>query len=212
MTSIDNPIDQYVTDLFAPEDEVLRWIQDETRRQEMPEISIRPDEGRLLQMLVQAVGARKAVEIGALAGYSGVWIARALPADGKLYSLERSSKHARVTRTSYERAGLDGKAEVLEGPAAESFKRIEDKGPFDFIFIDADKPSYVNYLAWAVDHLRPGGMLAAHNALRHGRIIKPETEEDRGMAVFNRALAADRRLESGIISMGDGMAVGIKKA
>jgi caffeoyl-CoA O-methyltransferase len=205
-------LDQYIVDLFAPEDEVLRWIPAEAARNDMPAISIRALEGRLLQFLVLTVGARKAVEIGTLAGYSGVWIARALPADGKLYTLEQSPKHARVARASFQRAGLGAKVELLEGAALVSLQKLSKSGPFDFIFIDADKTGYVNYLSWAVEHLRPGGILAGHNALRHGRIVAPETDDDRGMQAFNVALANDRCLESFIIGIGDGLAVGIKKA
>ncbi len=158
-----------------------------------------------------STGAKKVVEIGALAGYSGTWIARALPADGKLYTLEKSSKHAAVARSSFERAAVNSKVELLEGDAQDSLKKLASKGPFDLIFIDADKGGYPAYLAWSVENLRPGGMVAAHNAFRNGKVLAPESDDDRAMAAFNRALAAESRLESFILAIGDGMAVGIKK-
>lgn len=203
-------LDQYVNEHFAHEDEVLQWIQAEAQRNEMPKISIRPFEGRLLQFLLTAIGARKVVEIGTLAGYSGVWMARALPADGKLYTLEKSAKHAQVARASFARAGVSGKVEMLEGAAQDLLHKLTAQGSFDFVFIDADKASYGDYFAWSVENLRIGGMVAAHNAFRDGRIILPENDEDRAMLAFNQALADDKRLESTIIGVGDGMAVGIK--
>jgi caffeoyl-CoA O-methyltransferase len=204
-------LDRYVTDLFAREDDVLAWIKAETVRQDMPAINLRPFEGRLLQILMFALGARRVVEIGTLAGYSGVWIARALPPGGRLYTLEKSSKHAQVARASFERAGLSERVELLEGDAHDSLRKLASSGPFDLVFIDADKGGYIDYLNWAVDHLRPGGMVAAHNAFRHGGVLNPENEDDRKIQEFNAALASDSRLESTIVAVGDGMAVGIKK-
>jgi caffeoyl-CoA O-methyltransferase len=209
--TINNPIDRYIADLFAPEDEVLQWIQAEADRQDIPPISIRADEGRLLQILMWAVGARTAVEIGVLAGYSGVWMARALPADGRLYALELSSRHARIARASFARAGVADRVELIEGRAMESLRRLEGRGPFDFIFIDADKGSYVEYLDWSAANLRPGGIVAAHNAIWGGNVLAPNNDHDRAVDAFNRALAADARLEATIIAAGDGLAVGIRK-
>ncbi|MBX3085697.1 MAG: O-methyltransferase [Anaerolineae bacterium] len=204
-------LDQYVADLFAQEDEALQWIQAEADRHDLPAISIRADEGRLLQTLMLAIGAKKAIEIGALAGYSGVWMARALPADGHLYSVEKSSKHAKIVRASFEKAGVAHKADVMEGSAMDMLRKLEGKAPFDFIFIDADKAAYKDYLAWSIEHLRVGGMVTAHNAFREGRIVNLQSDEDRAMDAFNRSLANNPRLESTIIGVGDGLAVGIKK-
>ena len=204
-------LDDYVNELFAPEDDVLRWIQSEAEKHGLPSISIQPFEGRLLQILLRSVGARKVVEIGALAGYSGVWMARALPSGGKLITLEKSSKHAAVARASFKHAGVSDRVELREGDGMTLLGKLSAEGPFDFVFIDADKPTYPQYLAWTVDNLRAGGMVAAHNALRDGRVLAPESEDDRMMDAFNRALAADARLDSFIIGVGDGMAVGIKR-
>jgi caffeoyl-CoA O-methyltransferase len=205
-------LDEYVTDLFAREDEALAWIKAETSRHDMPAINLRSFEGRLLQILMYALGARKVVEIGTLAGYSAVWIARALPPGGKLYTLEKSGKHAQVARASFERAGVADRVELLEGAAQDSLRKLAANGPFDLVFIDADKGSYVNYLTWAVENLRPGGMVAAHNAFRNGGVLTPQNDDDRTIQSFNAALAKDTRLESTILAIGDGMAVGIKKS
>jgi caffeoyl-CoA O-methyltransferase len=204
-------LDDYVIDLFAQEDDALRWIQAEADRNELPQISIRAHEGRMLQILMRAIGARKVIEVGALAGYSGTWLARALPADGKLFTLEKSGKHAQIARASFERAGVADRVELIEGSALESLKKLTAQGPFDFMFIDADKVNYTNYLAWGVDNIRPGGFITAHNAYRGGRILAPESDDDKGMAAFNVALAREPRLDSTIIGVGDGMAVALRK-
>ncbi len=205
-------LNQYVTGLFAREDDVLRWIKEETHRHDLPNINLQPFEGRLLQILMYALGARRVVEIGTLAGYSGVWMARALPPGGKLYTLEKSGKHAQVARASFERAGVTDRVELMEGAASDMLPKLAAKGPFDLVFIDANKDGYPDYLHWAVDNLRPGGMVAAHNAFRHGQVLAPESQDDRAMHKFNQMLAADKRLESTILAIGDGMAVGIKKS
>ncbi len=204
-------LDEYVDKLYVSEDDTLKWIQAEADRNELPTISVRPFEGRLLQMLIYISGAKTVVEIGALAGYSGTWIARALPPDGKLYTLEKSSKHAAVSRASFQKAGVSDKVELLEGDAHDSLKKLAARGPFDVVFIDADKESYPAYLAWAVENLRKGGLVAAHNAFRSGRVLDPKEEPDRMMDVFNQALAKETRLESFILAIGDGLAVGVKK-
>lgn len=208
---MDEALTHYVNSLFAAEDDVLQSIQDEARQQDMPSISLAPHEAQALQFLMTAIGARKAVEFGTLAGYSGTWIARALPTDGKLYTLEASPKHAAVARSSFERAGVSGKVEIVEGPALETMQQVAANGPFDFVFIDADKESYPQYLEWAVDNLRSGGIIAAHNALRHGGVVRLENDGDQQMDAFNRALAADARLFSSLFGFGDGMALGIKR-
>lgn len=204
-------LDHYITHLYAQEDDILRWIQQEASRHELPQISLKPFEGRLMQFLVSLAGAKKVVEIGTLAGYSGVWIARALPPDGKLYTLERSSKHAQVARASFRQAGLADRVDVIEGEARESLRKLSANGPFDLVFIDADKASYPDYLAWAIDNLRPGGVVAAHNAFRGGSILAPESDDDHAMLAFNRAIAEHPQLDGMILAIGDGMAVGIKK-
>jgi predicted O-methyltransferase YrrM len=205
-------LDDYVTELYVDEDEALEWIQFEAERNGLPAISVRPFEGRLLQMLVYMSGAKNMVEIGALAGYSGTWLARALPPDSKLYTLEKSSKHAAIARASFQRAGVSSRIELLEGDALDSLKKLTPRGPFDLVFIDADKGGYPAYLEWAVANLRPGGLVAAHNAFRGGRILEPSDEADKLMDLFNHSLANDDRLESMILAIGDGLAVGVKKA
>ncbi|MBI1281475.1 MAG: methyltransferase domain-containing protein [Anaerolineaceae bacterium] len=204
-------LDVYVTETFVNEDDVLRSIQAEAALNELPAISIRGFEGRLLQMLVHISGAKQIVEIGTLAGYSAVWLARALPATGKLYTLEKSAKHAAVARGNFERAGLESRVEVIEGDAQTSLAKLSARNPFDMVFIDADRPHYQDYLNWAAENLRPGGLVAAHNAFRSGRVLTPENEDDRFVQEFNAALAKDTRFEAFVIAVGDGLAVAVRK-
>ena len=204
-------LDTYVADTFVQEDDVLRWVQSEAARNELPAISVRGFEGRLLQMLVYISGAKQIVEIGTLAGYSGVWLARALPAGGRLFTLEKSSKHAAVARATFERAGLNRKVELLEGDAMTSLNQLGPRNPFDMVFIDADRPHYRDYLNWAAENLRPGGLVAAHNAFRSGRVLAPENEDDRFVAEFNAALAKDTRFEGFVMAIGDGLSVGVRR-
>ena len=209
--SIREAIDQYISQLFAPEDDALRHIQAEANRNNMPEISIQPFEGRLLQFLAQMANAKKIVEIGTLAGYSAAWLARSLPADGKLITLDVSEKHANVAKANLANAGLGDKVEVRQGDAHDLLKKLSADAPFDLVFIDADKDSYPFYLEWAIENVRQGGIIAAHNALRGGKIVAPDNDLDRAMAEFNKRIAEDSRLSSFILAVGDGMAVSIKK-
>ena len=204
--------DQYIGDLFSPgEDAVLQQIQASTAANNMPSISVQPFEGYLLGWLVRLVGAKKIVEIGTLAGYSGTWMARSLPEDGKLYSVEKSSKHAGVARKNFDLAGLSERVEVVQGDALQILSKLTANGPFDMVFVDANKDQYPDYLAWSIDNLRIGGIVTAHNAFRSGEIFDPQTDNDKGMAQFSQSLADDPRMDSIIIPMGDGLAVGVKR-
>ncbi len=207
---LNEEIEGYLVDLFAPEDEALRHAQETSASNGLPPISLKPFEGRLLQWLARTIKAEKAVEVGTLGGYSGIWLARGLSPNGKLYTLDINAKHAEVARANFEYAGLADRVEILLGDAKASLAQLNSAAPFDFVFIDADKTGYPDYLRWAVKHLRSGGIIAAHNALRHGRITTPESEDDHAMRVFNQMLADEPSLESMVIAMGDGMAVGVK--
>jgi len=207
-------LNEYVTDLFAQEDDALRQAQQNALANGIPRIHIQPFEGRLLQFLAELIGARKIVEIGTLAGYSSIWLARALPADGQLYTLEMEPRHAAVAQENFARAGVADKVEIRQGVALESLAGLRTEAPFDMVFIDADKTSYPQYLAWAVEHMRSGGLIAAHNALTSDarpRVFPPFAEGDQQVVEYNQAIADDARLSSFIIGMGAGLAVARKK-
>jgi caffeoyl-CoA O-methyltransferase len=199
-------IETALNGLFAPEDDALRAALTAGREADMPTIQISPLQGRLLQVLAAACGARKILEIGALAGYSSIWLARALPSDGRLISLEMSEKHAGVARASLSRAGLSDRAEVRVGPAIEALPTLVDEAPFDLVFIDADKPGYPAYLEWALKLTRPGSIIVADNCIRGGAPLREPTSDDpntQAIGDYDRRVASDPRLLSVAFPMDD---------
>ncbi len=183
---------------FAPEDEVLTGIDARAKANGIPEIQISPLQGKLLQVLVKACNARRVLEIGALAGYSGTWLARALPADGRLITLEVSPKHAATVRETFALAGLTDRTEVREGEALQLLPALANEAPFDFVFIDADKMNYPHYLDWAIKLSHPGTIIVADNVIRGGRVFltPPPDESAAGAAAYNERMLANPRLLS----------------
>ncbi len=204
---------EYVRELFAVEDEALKLSGAISVERGIPRISIRPEEGRMLQLMLAAVGAKKVVEIGTLAGYSSTWMARALPEDGRLISLEINEDHAAAAREVFDRAGVADRVEVRVSPAMETLAEIEEMGPFDAVFIDADKTGYPDYLEWAIENIRVGGLVMGHNTFRKGDIANPDAQDRPdviAMKKFNERLANDPRLLGTIIPVGDGIGAAIK--
>jgi predicted O-methyltransferase YrrM len=213
MTVYNAEISQYINDLFVSEDEALNWIRQDSQAKGLPTISVKPEEGRFLQFLVHACGARRAVEIGTLGGYSGTWIARGLPEDGILITLEKDAYHAQVAGDHFARSGVDGRVEIRVGDAHQLLRQLSSEGPFDFVFIDAEKVGYPDYFEWAVANLQKGGVIAAHNAFRGGSILNANTsdESDQGMQAFNRLVAQNPSLISTIFPAGDGTLIAVKR-
>lgn len=196
-----NEIDAYVESLFAPQDGVLEAALEEARRAGLPEIQVSPNEGRLLQLLTEISSARRVLEIGTLGGYSAIHLARALPEDGALISLEIDERHAGVARRNIERAGLSEKVEVRVGSARALLEELAEQGsgPFDLIFIDADKEGYPEYLEWSIRLSRPGTLILADNTIRGGSVLEPGDDSARALREFNERLAADERLSAVIL-------------
>lgn len=213
MLIYNDPLSQYITQHFAREDPPLRRAREQSPERGLPAISIQPEEGRFLQVLVAACQARKAVEIGTLGGYSGTWIARGLVSGGKLYTLEKSEKHADVAREHFEGAGVADRVEIVIGDAHQSLKKITSLGPFDFVFIDAEKSGYHAYYDWAIANVRVGGLITAHNMFRNGNVLNPGTDEDVAtIDTLNRRVAYDPRVVSTIYPAGDGTLVAVRVA
>ncbi len=214
MITYNDILSEYITNLFVNQDEVLQWIYRDTHEKGLPAISVQPEEGRFLQFLVRACGTKKAVEIGTLGGYSGVWIARGLEQDGKLITLEKEPYHAQVAQEHFEAAGVADRVEIRVGDAHQTLDTLKQEGPFDFIFIDAEKPGYEAYYEWAIENLRPGGVIGAHNAFRKGSVagLKADDEYSSGMRDFNQKIAKDPRVISTIFPAGDGTLIAVKIA
>ncbi len=209
-------LSDYVTRLFAPEDSVLRELREELRRQGLPEIQVSAEEGRLLQLLLAAIDARRVLEIGTLGGYSAIWMARALPRDGELITLEIEEKHARFAREFARRAQLDHIIDVRVGPALDSLAALQREHvlPFDACFIDADKENYPAYLDHALRLVRPGGLILGDNAFQSGLVLDQENQERGVIAIreFNRTLAENPALLSTVIPVRDGLSLSLVRS
>ena len=191
-------IDDYIEERFAPQDEALEAALRESRRAGLPQIQVSPNEAKLLQLLAEMVGARRILEVGTLGGYSAIHFGRALPEDGTLISLEIDERHAEVARKNVERAGLSSKVEIRVGDARELLARITEnaEGPFDVVFIDADKEGYPEYLGWALKLTRPGSLILGDNTIRGGSILDPRDDSARATSEFNERIAGDPRLSA----------------
>jgi predicted O-methyltransferase YrrM len=164
---------------------------------------VSPTQGKLLHVLARVQGARRILEIGTLGGYSTIWLARALPADGRLISLEIDRRHAEVAQTNLDRAGLSSAVEIRLGLALDTLPKLvsEGRGPFDLIFIDADKPGYADYLKWSLKLARKGTLIIADNVVRKGAVADPESTDEnvQGIRKFNEALAAEKRVTTTVM-------------
>lgn len=196
-------VDRYYEGLFVGDDPVLREALAASAAAGLPDIQVSPLQGQFLGLLARAIGARRILEIGTLGGYSAICLARALPEGGHLLTLELEPRHAEVARANLARAGLQAKAEVRVGPASDSLAKLaaERAGPFDLVFIDADKPGYPAYLEAAVPLIRPGGVLVADNVVRRGDIVDPGSADPnvRGIRAMNDRIAGDPRLMATVL-------------
>lgn len=201
---------EYISALFAPEDSLLVSLREEADRTGLPPIAVSADEGRLLQVLLMSIGARRVLEVGTLGGYSAIWMGRALPDDGELVSIEIEQKHAEFARRYIERAGLRSKIEVRVGRALEVLPSLDGER-FDAVFIDADKEPMPTYFDWALRLLRPGGLVIADNTLWGGKVFDDAENDEKTRAVreFNRKMATDPRVLSILVPTHDGVAIGV---
>lgn len=188
-------VDGYLDGLFAPSNPALEGALAKSAAAGLPPISVSPTQGRLLAILASTIGARRILEVGALGGYSAIWLARALPENGRLITLELDAHHAELARMNLAAAGLAERAEVQVGPAADSLAALQPS--FDFVFIDADKASTPLYLTEALRLTRPGGLIVVDNVVRAGSVL--DTEGDaavQGVRLALQMLATDPRLDA----------------
>jgi predicted O-methyltransferase YrrM len=193
-------VDQYFVDLLVHPDPMLEAALKASDAAGLPQIQVAPNQGKFLMLLAQAQGARRILEIGTLGGYSTIWLARALPSDGRLVTLEAVPTHATVARNNIERAGFAKVVEVRLGRALETLPQLaaEGLGPFDFIFLDADKRTYPEYLEWCIKLSRRGTMIVADNVVRDGAVVDSASRDAdvRGVRRFLERLSTDPRVSA----------------
>lgn len=213
-------VDHYISNLLAQEDEALVAATQSLEAAGMPAISVSPNQGKLLQVLALLCNAKNILELGTLAGYSTIWMARALPKEGQLITVEYDPKHAQVAQKNIERAGLASQVDIRVGKALDILPQLyeEKAGPFDMIFIDADKPPYAEYFQWALRLSRPGTLIVADNVIRDGQVLDANPADDRvvGAQRFNNVLGASDAVTATIVQMVgvkeyDGMALAVVK-
>lgn len=213
-------VDKYIGDLFNGQDSILEAAERSVTEFNIPPISVTQNQGKFLMLLAKLCQAATILEIGTLAGYSTIWLARALPADGHLITLEYEPLHAQVAEKNIAQAGLDHMIEIRMGKAIDLLPQLvnEGRGPFDMIFIDADKEPYKEYFDWALKLSRSGTLIVADNVIRNGKVLLEESPDEMvaGVKRFNAALAANAAVEATIVqTVGskdhDGMALAIVK-
>ncbi|HEX3357616.1 MAG TPA: O-methyltransferase [Tepidisphaeraceae bacterium] len=211
-------VDRYLTDLLVPPDPVLDAALAASVKAGLPPINVSPNQGKLLHLLARMHGAKNILEIGTLGGYSTIWLARALPQDGKIVTLEFDPKHADVAKANFKLAGIEKIVDLRLGRAIETLPKLaaENRGPFDLIFIDADKPSNPDYFAWALKLSKHGSVIIVDNVIRSGGVIDAESNDAaiQGTRKFLSQLAAETRVTATAIqtvgSKGyDGFAIAI---
>jgi predicted O-methyltransferase YrrM len=195
-----NDVDNYLVTRLSPTDDALEGALTDSAAADLPQINVAPNQGKLLELLARSRGARRILEVGTLGGYSTIWLARALPRDGVLITLELEPRHAAVARINIERAGFDSMVEVRTGPAADSLRSLISEGvePFDFVFIDANKEGYSEYFSLTLELSKPGTVIVADNVVRGGDILDPASPDERvrGIRDFLDLVAGESRVDA----------------
>lgn len=208
---------RYLGEVLLREPEVFRALREETGRMDEAHMQIAAEQGQLMTLLVELVGARRAIEIGTFTGYSALCIARGLPPDGRLICCDRSTEWTAVARRYWELAGLASRIELRLGPALATLDALladGQAGTFDFVFIDADKPEYDDYYERSLALLRRGGLVTLDNALNNGRVVDPAAHPDTHAAVhdrMNRKIHADERVTMSLVPIADGLMIARKR-
>jgi predicted O-methyltransferase YrrM len=196
-------VDRYFGDLLVPADAALEAALEASTAAGLPAIQVTPSQGKLLHLLARLVGAREILEIGTLGGYSTIWLARALPAGGRVVTLEAEPKHAEVARANLARAGVADVVDLRLGRALDTLPQLaaERRTPFDLVFIDADKPSIPEYFDWALRLARPGTAIVVDNVVRDGKVADADSDDDsvRGVRRFAEQLAREPRVSATVV-------------
>lgn len=196
-------VDEYIEDVLGLEDPVLLAAQQAAEEAGLPAIAVSAAQGKFLEIVARMIGARRILEIGTLGGYSTIWMARALPADGAIVTLEIDRKHAGVAASNFERAGFSDRIDVRVGSALETLPRLaaEGAGPFDLTFVDADKANIPSYFEWALRMSRPGAVIIVDNVIRDGAVIDSGSEDEsvRGVRRLNEMIAASSGVKATVL-------------
>lgn len=202
---------QYIIDTFVEEDEALKSVVENTKKKNFPLIQISPENGKFLFMLAKMVHSKNILEIGTLTGYSTIWLARALPEDGKVTTLEISSEHAAEAKMNFDRAGVKNKIHLILGDAFESLDKLSNE-KFDFVFIDANKERSSDYFDKVIERMNKGGIIATDNTLRDGDVVKQNVDAGtKGIQMYNKKVANDQRVDSLLIPISDGVTLSFVK-
>jgi len=207
-TPLDDALYDYLVSHRSPDDAVVRELREETARLgDRAVMQISPDQATFLRILVAAIGARRAVEVGTFTGFSALAIARGLPKDGRLLCFDVSEEWTKVARRYWEKAGVADRIELRLGPAAETLRALPEERLLDFAFIDADKKGYPVYWEEVVRRLRPGGLVAVDNVLWEGEVVQADKRGEDVLAIrrFNELVLADTRVESVMLAVADGL-------
>jgi predicted O-methyltransferase YrrM len=207
---------EYLLSVSLREPEVLRRLRAETAGMERAECQTAPEQGQFMALLVRLMGAARALEIGVFTGYSSLWVALALPADGEMIACDVNADWTATALRYWKEAGVDGKIDLRLGPAAETLERLAAEGragSFDFAFIDADKRGYDSYYEGCLRLMRSGGLIAIDNVLRHGAVADPAVRdaETESVRALNRKIAADRRVDISLVPVADGLTLARKR-
>ncbi|HCI47178.1 MAG TPA: methyltransferase [Rhodospirillaceae bacterium] len=201
--SIFGAVDDYIEGLFIGDDPILDQVVENSRAAGLPEIHVSAVQGKFLMLMARLIGAQKILEIGTLAGFSTIWLARGVAENGHVTTLELHQSQAYLAEKHFELAGVADRISCIVGPAEQTLPTLQDQAPFDMIFIDADKPSYNIYLEHAIRLSRPGGLIIADNVIRSGRVLDPEAVPERiervnarSVSAFNQTLAQEKRVEA----------------
>lgn len=210
----------YALEVFRPEDEILREVRARSRAAGLPEIQVGPMDGLHLEVLARLLRPRRAVEIGSLGGYSAICLLRGMPQDGRLWALELAPERTKLVEEHAALAGFAGRVRAIPGPAIESLRSIESEGPFDLVFIDADKGGYPAYLDWAAEHLRVGGAAIGDNTFAWGLVgsladpdnqaSERDMKQARALDEFNRKASGGGRFRATVLPTAEGLTVAIK--
>ena len=214
--SFDEPTYQYLVKTSVRETDVARRLREETQQMPMAQMQIGPDQGQFLQLLVQLIRAQKTLEVGVFTGYSALWVAAALPDEGKIVACDVSEEYTAVARRYWKEAGVDHKIDLRLRPALETLDELLAQGgasTFDFAFIDADKSNYDNYYERALQLIRTGGLIAVDNTIWSGRVADPNESDTDTVAIrkLNEKLHRDERVALSMLTVGDGLTLAMKR-